>query len=209
MLAWVVVTRDLLKMSSKIETQHILNHFLQDQYPQIICEKCMLTFLTTVYDVDDTHVLLEKRSLGLEYFCEAIHLLKLTKTPTTLRVGIIDEDGMIVSAPPSKTAIFSGEETDYRYLYLLEKLQHLGEEDTQFFNQCVKDMDWKSETQRETILNAVKIRYDEVLAQEISALYQFYTQHQKVLAWDLHGDNLMRRNDSNEIVVIDPYTRKI
>lgn len=195
-------------MYSETERQDILARFLNDKYEQIICEKCMLTFLTNVYDFDEEHVLLEKRSLGLEYFCEAIHTIMLKKIPGIKRVGVLDEDDNIIINPPSKQEIFSGNETEYRYIYVMEKLYHLNEEDTEFFDDCVQGMDWKSEEQRTQVLEAVKERYGEWLAEEIKGLYAFYAQHQNVLAWDLHGDNLMQRRETGEIVVIDPYTRR-
>ena len=195
-------------MYDERERQEILARFLRNEYEHIVCEKCMLTFLTNVYDVDEGQVLLEKRSLGLEYFCEAIQVIMLKKIPNIQRIGVLSEDGNVIAHPPSKQEIFSGNETEYRYLYVMEKLQHLNDEDTQFFDECVKEMDWKSEVQRVKILEAVEGRYGKWLAQEIKGLYTFYTQHQNVLAWDLHGDNLMQRRESSEIVVIDPYTRR-
>jgi hypothetical protein len=196
-------------MKHDLERQTILTRFINDQYEQVMCDKCRLTFLTQVYDFDQTHVLLEKRSLGLEYFCEAIKVLKLTKIPQVERIGVLDEGGKIIVSPPSRQAIFSGQETDYRYIYVIEKLEHLDDNDTVFFNQCVKDLDWKNNNERHHILGVVKQYYGEHLADEISLLYDFYAKHKKVLAWDLHGDNLMKKKHSNEIVVIDPYTRRV
>ncbi|MCK5895984.1 MAG: hypothetical protein KAG20_04210 [Cocleimonas sp.] len=196
-------------MYSKVERHTILTHVINDDYTQILCDKCRLTFLTNVYDFDQYHVLLEKRSLGLEYFCEAINTLNLTKIPQVKRIGILDENNVIINTKPSKQEIFSGQETDYRYIYVIEKLAHLGEKDTAFFNTCVKDMDWKDDVERQHILAVVKQHYGELLAKEISKLYDFYAQHNNVLAWDLHGDNLMQKMESDEIIVIDPYTRSI
>jgi hypothetical protein len=196
-------------MYSKAKRQTILTRLINDNYEQILCDKCLLTFLTNVYDFDQQHVLLEKRSLGLEYFCEAIRTLKLTKTPEITHIGILDEDNVVITTPPSTQEIFSGQETDYRYIYVIEKLEHLGEKDADFFNKCVKDMDWKDDIERQHILTIVKQQYGELLAKEISQLYDFYAQHNNVLAWDLHGDNLMQKRESNEIIVIDPYTRSI
>jgi hypothetical protein len=196
-------------MKSDIERQTILTHFINDQYEQVVCDKCMLTFLTNVYDFDQTHVLLEKRSLGLEYFCEAIETFKLTKIPHVERIGVLDEEDIIIVSPPSKHDIFSGQETKYRYIYVIEKLEHLGDSDTTFFNRCVKNMDWKNDGERDYILKIVTQYYGELLADEICLLYDFYAKNKKVLAWDLHGDNLMQKTNSNEIVVIDPYTRRV
>jgi hypothetical protein len=196
-------------MKTDAEREAILTHFINGEYEQIICDKCMLTFLTNVYDFDPEHVLLEKRSLGLEYFCEAIKTFNLSKTPNVDRIGIIDEEDNIISERPSKEEIFSGNETEYRYIYVVEKLEHLNDKDTGFFNKCVKDMDWRDDSERRKILGVVKEQYGELLAKEISQLYDFYAQHQNVIAWDLHGDNLMKKRNSGEIVVIDPYTRKV
>ncbi|MCK5917983.1 MAG: hypothetical protein KAG34_06140 [Cocleimonas sp.] len=196
-------------MKTDAERKDILTHFVNDDYEQIICDKCMLTFLTNVYAFGTEHVLLEKRSLGLEYFCEAIKTLNLTKTPKVDRIGIIDEGDTIIPVSPSKKEIFSGEETDYRYIYVMEKLEHLGDKDTEFFNKSVKEMDWRNDNERQKILVVVKEQYGELLAKEISQLYDFYAQYKNVLAWDLHGDNLMKKRESGEIVVIDPYTRRV
>ncbi len=195
-------------MYTDSEREDIITRFINEEYEQVICDKCMLTFLTNVYYFDETHVLLEKRSFGLEYFCEAIETLKLTKIPEVERIVILDEENNIVEPQPSKEEIFSGRETEYRYLYVLERLEHLGDEDTVFFNQCVKDMDWKDDIERQHILTVVEQQYGKLLAKEISQLYDFYVQHKDVLAWDLHGDNLMQKIGKDEIVVIDPYTRR-
>ncbi len=187
--------------------KHILDKFIAGEYQQIFCEKCAMTFLTNVYEYDDTHVLLEKRSLGLEYYCGAIHQKKLTKVPEIERVGILDEDDNIVAAP-SQEEIYSGEETDLRFIYIMEKLEHLEEDDIEYFNRCVKDLEWQNDADRKKIFDGVAKRYNPELAQDIIKLYEFYLEHENVLAWDLHGDNLMRRPESGEIVILDPYTRK-
>jgi len=185
----------------------ILDKFIAGDYTQIFCEKCEMTFLTNVYEFDDTHVLLEKRSLGLEYYCGAIHAKKLIKVPNIQRVGIIDEDDNIVEAP-SQNEIYSGEETELRFIYLMEKLIHLEEDDTEYFNRCVKDLEWEKENDREKIFAGIEKRYNKELAQDIIKLYEYYKKHNNILAWDLHGDNLMRRPETNEIVILDPYTRR-
>ena len=95
-------------MKTDAERKDILTHFVNDKYEQIICDKCMMTFLTNVYDFDPEHVLLEKRSLGLEYFCEAIKTHHLKKTPQVDRIGIIDEADTVIPVRPSKEEIFSG-----------------------------------------------------------------------------------------------------
>jgi len=185
----------------------ILNQFIAGKYTQILCEKCELTFLTNVYLFDDTHVLLEKRSLGLEYYCGAIHEKGLKKVPHIQRIGIIDEDDNIVKAP-SHHEVYSGEETELRFIYVMEKLTHLDEDDMQYFNRCVKDLEWESEADREKIFAGIAKRYNSDLAQDIIKLYEYYHKHENVLAWDLHGDNLMQRLKTKEIVILDPYTRQ-
>ena len=186
----------------------ILDRFLVGEFEQIFCEKCAMTFLTNVYKYDDTHVLLEKRSLGLEYYCGAIHKKSLKKVPNIQRVGILDEEDNIIDAPPSHDVIYSGEETDLRFIYVMEMLKHLDKNDTAFFDCCVKDLEWKDDENRAKILDTTSKRYNIELAQDISSLYDYYKAHENVLAWDLHGDNLMRRIETDEIVILDPYTRR-
>jgi len=189
-----------------MKPEQTLDNFLSNSYEQIICEKCALTFLTNVYEYNDTNVLLEKRSLGLEYYCGAIHNKGLTKVPKIVRIGILDEEGNKVEAP-SVEEIYSGEETDLRFIYKMEKLKHLDEEDSTYFDKCVKDLEWQSESDRKKIIAGVSKRYNNDLAQDILKLYEYYKGHQDVLAWDLHGDNLMQRHNTGEIVILDPYTR--
>jgi len=194
-------------MSTLINPDKITQQFIAGDYLQIHCKECEMTFLTNVYMYDDAHVLLEKRSLGLEYYCGAIHNKGLTKVPNIQRVGILDEDDNIVQAP-SREEIYSGDETDLRFLYVMEKLQHLDQEDRDYFDRCVKDLEWQSEEDRAKIISGVTKRYNIELAQDIAKLYDYYKQHESVLAWDLHGDNLMQRIGNDEIVILDPYTRK-
>ncbi|MCF6194519.1 MAG: hypothetical protein L3J46_09345 [Kangiellaceae bacterium] len=68
-------------MSTIINPERVTQQFMLGDYPQIHCKECEMTFLTNVYMFDDAHVLLEKRSLGLEYYCGAIHTKGLTKVP--------------------------------------------------------------------------------------------------------------------------------
>lgn len=184
-----------------------MNNFISGEYEQIICEKCEMTFLTNVYKFDDTHVLLEKRSLGLEYYCGAIHEKRLTKVPVIERVGIMDEEDNDVEAP-SQEVVYSGQETELRFFYVMEMLEHLDEEDSKYFDRCVKDLEWQNVEDREKIILGVTKRYNAELAQDISKLYDYYKKHEGVLAWDLHGDNLMQRFGNKEIVILDPYTRR-
>ena len=190
-----------------MKTQNVLDRFLAGEYEQIFCEKCEMTFLTNVYTFDESHVLLEKRSLGLEYYCGAIHTMVLTRVPKIKRIGILDEDDNIVQAP-SNEEVYSGNETELRFIYVMEMLKHLEESDSKYFDRCVKDLDWQSEEDRQKIIEGVSSRYSAELAQDISKLYDYYKKHENVLAWDLHGDNLMQRLDDDKIVILDPYTRK-
>jgi hypothetical protein len=191
----------------KINSDKTTERFIAGDYEQIHCKECEMTFLTNVYIYDDAHVLLEKRSLGLEYYCGAIHNQGLTKVPNIQRVGILDEDDNVVKAP-SREEIYSGDETDLRFIYVMEKLQHLDQEDRDYFDRCVKDLEWQSEEDRVKIISGVTKRYNTELAQDIVKLHDYYKQHEGVLAWDLHGENLMKRIGNDEIVIIDPYTRK-
>ena len=191
-----------------MNAERVIEKFIAGDYPQIHCEKCENTFLTNVYDFDETHVLLEKRSLGLEYYCGAIHEKGLVKVPEIRRIGVLDEAGNIVEKP-GREEIYSGRETELRFIYVMEKLRHLDDADTEYFNRCVQDMEWQSAEDRDTIIAGVTRRYNATLAQDIAHLYEYYTQYQSFMAWDLHGDNLMARVESGEIVILDPYTRKV
>ncbi|RTZ66877.1 MAG: hypothetical protein DSZ29_02150 [Aquificaceae bacterium] len=190
-----------------MNSETIMENFLAGKYEQLHCDKCEMTFLTNVFDYDETHVLLEKRSLGLEYYCGAIHTKNLTKVPNIQRIGIIDEEDNPVEAP-SNEEIYSGDETDYRFIYIMEKLEHMNDENSAYFDKHIKDLDWKNKESREASLQEVSDKYNPQLATDIAKLYEFYTQHKEVIAWDLHGDNLMQRIESNEIVILDPYTRR-
>jgi len=189
-----------------VNTKQILKNFLAGDYEQIFCEKCAMTFLTNVYNYSDSHVLLEKRSYGLEYYCGAIHESSLVKVPKIERIGILTEEDEIVDSP-SQEIIYSGEETELRFIYIMERLQHLNEDDSAYFDRCVKDLEWKNAADRQKIIDGVSKRYNSELAQDIAKLYAFYITHKGVLAWDLHGDNLMTRIGTDEIVILDPYTR--
>jgi hypothetical protein len=189
-----------------MDKQQILEKLISGKHEQIFCEKCEMTFLTNVYHFSETHVLLEKRSYGLEYYCGAIQSESLSKVPKIERIGILTEDDEVVEVP-DREIIYSGEETELRFIYLMEKLIHLDDEDTAYFDRCVKDLEWKNDSDRQKIIEGVARRYNQELAQDISRLYTFYTRYKNALAWDLHGDNLMRRASTNEIVILDPYTR--
>ncbi len=191
-----------------MSAERVIEKFVAGDYPQIHCEKCENTFLTNVFDFDETHVLLEKRSLGLEYYCGAIHEKGLRKVPEIRRIGVLDEEGNVVKKP-GREEIYSGRETEFRFLYVMEKLRHLDDADSEYFNRCIKDMEWREQEDRDKIIAGVTKRYNATLAQDISHLYEFYEQHQSFMAWDLHGDNLMERIETGEIVILDPYTRKV
>ena len=190
-----------------MNSQKIMAHFLSGNYEQIYCEKCAMTFLTNVFEYDEKHVLLEKRSLGLEYYCGAIQKKKLSKVPNIQRIAIIDEEDNPVDAP-SNEEIYSGNETDYRFIYLMEKLKHLNDKDSAYFDSHTQNLDWKDQHNRETALKEISDKYNPKLAEDINKLYQYYTKYKDIIAWDLHGDNLMQRVDSEEIVILDPYTRR-
>lgn len=191
-----------------MNTQHIMTNFIAGNYQQVYCPQSEMTFLTNVFDYDNSHVLLEKRSLGLEYYRGAINEKQLSKIPTMKSLGVIDEEDNYV-APPSNSEVYAGGETDYRFIYLMEKLQHLEDEDATYFDATVKDLDIKNRSERQDILDDVCCRYNAQLATDIEYLYEFYLEHQGVLAWDLHCDNFMQRIDSGEIIILDPYTGKV
>ena len=196
-----------MNLANNTINDNVVQQFIAGDYEQIHCEKCEMTFLTNVYMFDDNHVLLEKRSLGLEYYCGAIHDQGLTKVPNIQRVGILDEEDNIVESP-SQEEIYSGDETDLRFIYVMEKLQHLEEADSAYFDKCIHSFDWQSESDRKEIIAGVSQRYNPELAKDILNLFHFYKKHENVLAWDLHGDNLMQRINNKEIVILDPYTRR-
>ena len=161
--------------------EQILENFIAGQYPQIFCEKCAMTFLTNVYEFDENHVLLEKRSLGLEYYCGAIHQKDLVKVPDIHRIGVLDESDNIAGIP-SEDVIYSGDETEHRFIYIMERLHHLDEKDSAYFDRCVKDLEWKKEEDRKKIFAGVSARYDSELAEDIMKLYEFYKKYKAILA---------------------------
>ena len=188
--------------------EQIIGNFIAGDYPQLHCEKCENTFLTNVYNFDDSHVLLEKRSLGLEYYCSAIHEKGIKKIPDIKCVGVLDEEDNVVEKP-GRAEIFSGRETEFRFIYVMERLRHLDEGDAAYFDRCVKDMEWQDQKDRDKIIAGITKRYNATLARDIAKLYDFYAEYESFMAWDLHGDNLMERIETGEIVALDPYTRKV
>lgn len=190
------------------DKRQVLDNFIQGQYEQIFCEKCMNTFLTNVYNFSEDYVLLEKRSLGLEYFCNAIHARKLSRFPDVVRIGVLDEEDHIIHVS-DKEELFRTEETDYRYLYVMEKMEHLSEEECLLFDTYVKDMEWMDDAEREAGLQKIAEAYDGELRHDIEQLFEYYLQHQEYVLWDLHGDNLMRRLPDKQLVILDPFAIKV
>ena len=186
----------------------ILERFSQNEYKQIICDKCMETFLTNVYEYDDEHVLLEKRGLGLEYFCHALHEFHLTHIPAIDRIGVLNEDDEIIDLPFGEE-LFQTDETDYRYIYIMEKLLHLEKEDEEFFNGSTQNLELQSIENKTKVFENINEKYGKTLAEDISDLCRYYREHEDYIAWDLHADNLMRRPKTGEIVILDPYAVKV
>ncbi len=191
--------------------QTILDHFLQGKYPQMDCPQCENTFLTNVYSMEDPnreatdqYVLLEKHALGLEYFCHAIKAYDLVKIPTIRRIGVLSADDEPLDT--AQIQLFTHEEPDYRIIYVMERLQHLDTADSAFFTEHVHEIDWMAEADRHRIWTWVSERYSPELAEDIRRLCCYYRDHKEFVAWDLHGDNLMRRAHTGEIVVMDPFT---
>ncbi len=187
----------------------ILDGFLQGKFERMNCPQCENTFLTNVYAMPgDDYVLLEKYALGLEYFCDAIQQYDLTQVPFIRRIGVLGAEDDSVQ-PPEVIQLFTYNEPDYRVIYVMERLEHLGEADAAFFSDHVFGMDWKEEHTRHEILAWIRERYGETLAEDIRKLCLYFRQHEDYLAWDLHGNNLMRRTRDGEIVVMDPFAPKM
>lgn len=210
----------------------LLHLFVNGQFPQMSCPQCENTFLTNVYSVDcstgngeldlkcerckdlllpdapkdTTFVLLEKRSLALEYFCDAMRNYPLTRTPYTHRIGVLSEDDEVL--PYSTVKLFSDEEPDYRMIYIMERLEHLPETEAEFFSEHIYGFDWQDEAVRHNLIAQIAKRYDPGLAEDIRFLCRYFREHEDYLGWDLHGDNLMRRPQTGEIVVLDPFVVK-
>lgn len=191
-----------------MDKKTILDKFCSDDYEQIICDKCMETFLTNVYAYDDEHVLLEKRGLGLEYFCNALQKFHLSHIPAIDRIGILNENNEVVDLPIGKE-LFQSDETDYRYIYIMEKLLHLEESDEKFFNSNTQNLELQSIENKTKVFEEINEKYGETLAEDISDLCRYYRENEEYVAWDLHADNLMRRVKTDEIVILDPYAVKV
>lgn len=216
-------------------SKEILECFLSGKFKRMDCPQCENTFLTKVYemkcfdsgkklslkcaeckrrfmaDTDDeawrNYVLLEKQSLGLEYFMDAIQQHDLKNVPFARRVGVLDEDGQPID--PECIHLFSLEEPDYRIIYVMERLEHLDDSDSEFFTEHVHEIDWMEQADRTKVWDYIAQRYDEALAEDIRKLCQYYREHEKYLNWDLHGDNLMKRVKDGKIVVMDPFAPKM
>ena len=192
-------------VNNKIE---VLHHLTNDDYERILCEKCMNTFFTNIYQYNDDIVLLEKRALGLEYFSDAINKLSLSLTPNHTRMGVLDEDDNIIHLPIGKE-LFSTEETEYRYIYLMEKLEHLDKKEADIFNEGIINLDSLNDFECQKALKEVANQFSFTLQKEIKQLFHYYKQHQDYILWDLHGDNLMKRSDTGEVLVLDPFAIRI
>ena len=216
-------------------SKEILDCFLQGKFKRMDCPQCENTFLTNVYELgcfdhgkkisvhctrckkvflaDTTtqawsdYVILEKYALGLEYFCDAIQQTQAVQVPFIRRVGVLDEKDR--SLDPSCIKLFSPEEPDFRMIYVMERLEHLDEETAAFFTEHVYGMDWKDEQARAEILGWISEKYGQQLSDDIRKLCRYYRDHAEFLAWDLHGDNLMRRRKDGEIVIMDPFALKM
>ena len=168
----------------------------------------MDTFLTNVYDYDEEHVLLEKRGLGLEYFCNALKNYHLSHIPKIDRIGVLNEDCELVNLPMGKE-LFQQDETDYRYIYIMEKLVHLEKSDETFFNKNTQNLELQSIENKTKAFEEIQQRYGKTLAEDISDLCRYYRDHSDYIAWDLHADNLMTRKKTGEIIILDPYAVKV
>lgn len=211
-------------------SEQILQCFLEGQYERMYCPQCENTFLTNVYAMQcdgktllnckrchrnffadnenemwKDYVLLEKFSLGLEYFCHAIEAKKLTQIPFIRRIGVLAEDDQVL--PLEYIELFKEAEPDYRIIYVMERLEHLNEEDSKFFTENVHEIDWMEEEDRLRVWGWVKERYGQALAEDLRQLCRYYREHHEFVSWDLHGDNLMRTRQG-KIVVMDPFTPK-
>jgi hypothetical protein len=186
----------------------ILEKFLKNDYEQIVCEQCLTTFLTNVYDYDRQHVLLEKRSLGLEYFCNAISNYPLTHIPKISRIAVLNEEDQQLEISLTQE-LFQQQETDYRYLYIMERLLHLEKEEAYFFEHNTQDLELFPDRNKQKAFDNIQARYGLNLVSDIMNLCAYYRKNEAFIAWDLHADNLMKREKTGEIVILDPYAVKV
>lgn len=193
-------------ITTHLSTDGLLQRFLDNDFEQIFCEKCMNTFLTNVYD-DGDNVILEKFALGLEYYREAIAQKQIKSAPRLAFLGVLD--GMANKVlDPSIIQLRTDEEPDYRLIYVMEKLKHLPPEDEQFFTNNVHGLDWHDETKRHKTLAWIAQKYGQQLSDDIRQLCRYFRENQDYISWDLHGDNLMMRPSTQELVILDPFTLK-
>lgn len=215
-----------------MDTQAILECFVDGYFKRMNCPQCENTFLTNVYEIHcnpnrsatdclschshffHTHlhrweqfVVLEKFALGLEYFCDAIQHCGLTQVPFIRRIGVLDEHNHMLD--PKTIQLFTHDEPQYRLIYVMERLEHLDETDAAFFTEHIHNMDWQEEAVRLEIHAALRTRYGDALANDIRQLCLYFREHEDYLAWDLHGENLMRRPHDGRIVIMDPYIPKM
>lgn len=214
-----------------MNTQAILECFTDGYFKRINCPQCENTFLTNVYEIQcnparpttdcaqchhtffhehltgwGQFVVLEKFAWGLEYFCDAIQQRGLTQVPFIRRIGILDDNNHMLD--PSHIQLFNHAEPTYRMIYVMERLEHLDEADAAFFTEQIHSMDWQEEAVRMEIHATLRTRYGDPLADDIRQLCLYFREHEDYLAWDLHGENLMRRPHDGKIVVMDPYIPK-
>lgn len=211
----------------------LLTFFLDDHFEQMSCRQCETTFLTNAFSLDCAHgdevfqqkckqtvqsicpqandnvpfVLLEKRSLGLEYYCDAMTKLSIKSVPYTCRVGVLSEEDEVLTGDTIQ--LFTGEEPDYRIIYLMEQLEHLGDEDVAFFSDHIHGLDWQDEAVRLELLAWMTEKYGEKLAEDVRLLCRYFRENEEFISWDLHGDNLMRRPSTGELIITDPYIVKV
>lgn len=213
--------------------QELLTLFLEDHFEQMSCRQCDNTFLTNAFRIDCTQgddafsekckqskqllcpqaandvpfVLLEKRSLGLEYYCDAMVKHSIKSAPYACRIGVLSEMDEVL--PNDTIQLCTPEEPDYRVIYLMEHLEHLPDEDVAFFSDHIHGLDWQDEAVRLELIAWMTEKYGEQLAEDIRLLCRYFREHEEFISWDLHGDNLMRRPSTGELVITDPYTVKM
>jgi ribosomal protein S27E len=217
-----------------IQKEKIAQCFINGEFERIECPQCENTFLTRVYDVDcieknsgspteisckrcrkefllhkententTGYVILEKYALALQYYLDAIKKNGIQHAPKTELIALISEDDEVLDETQLK--LFSSEEPDYRLIYLMEKLQHLTEEEEAFFDEHVYDLEDKDNESREKIIQWIAQNYDESLANDIKKLCLYYRENQEFIQWDLHGHNLMRQPVTGKLVILDPF----
>ena len=213
--------------------KQLLTLFLDDHFEQMSCRQCETTFLTNAFSLDCTQgdkafqetckqslkllcphasdevpfVLLEKRSLGLEYYCDAMKQQFIKSAPYACKIGVLSETDEIL--PDDTIQLFAPEDPDYRVIYLMEQLEHLPDEDVAFFSEHIHGLDWQDEAVRLKLIAWMTEKYGKKLAEDVRLLCHYFREHEEYISWDLHGDNLMRRPSTGELVITDPYTVKV